>query len=227
MDSLFLVLVGITLFSNSLTTFKQDLRNPLFREFICRNCEIVGYQTDSGYISINPFHPNGICLFRMILAFVALYIFMFANGQFDWVIVYLFSAFGDAVDGMVARACEMETEFGKKFDPFCDKMTYIPFMMAFAYRGYFSEIAIISLMIFIVIEMLGQTLVRSILIKIGKPIGANVYGKIKAAIAFSVPPYVFVATSSDWVPDIGSGLMLVCTFLAIMSVLGKLFPEKL
>ena len=68
---------------------------------------------------------------------------------------------------------------GEWLDPMCDKLTYLPPMIGFAYTGILS----ISLVwILVVIELVGQFFARKILALLGVSGAANNFGKIKAII---------------------------------------------
>lgn len=228
MDAVSFVIVGVVLFLHAVFALKEDLRNPILVDFIGKDCEVIGHKTGwrNAYISLNPFHPNNICFFRVVLAIVAMYSLIYGNDRFDWIIIYLLAAILDAVDGIIARACNLITEFGEKLDPFCDKLTYLPFMHVFAYQGYFSSIAIVALVIFTITELFGQFVVRYILEKRGISAAANNFGKIKAALAFAIPPYIFVIDHIRSVPDIGSEMMIACTVLSVFSAVTKIYRKK-
>lgn len=227
MEALSLVLTAVFLFYQAVITIKQDLENPLFAELIGKDCELVGFQLNRGtYIPINPFHPNSIGVGCLFLAGLSMYSLYFNPEKPDWVLIYLVAAFGDAVDGMIARRCNLETEFGKKFDPLRDKLTYLLFLGYFSIYGYFTPIANVALLVFSIFEIFGQFVVRWILEKRGRSTSANIYGKVKATIAFSMPPYIYVVSHDNLVPDFTSELMIVCTVMSILSVVTKIMPKK-
>ncbi len=55
------------------------------------------------------------------------------------IIIFTFAAILDGVDGIVARNCDMVTEWGEWLDPMCDKLTYLPPLIGFAYAGILSS----------------------------------------------------------------------------------------
>lgn len=69
----------------------------------------------------NFISPNAVTWFRFAtIPFVA---YLFATEQYNaGLILFLISAFSDAVDGSMARTRNQITEWGKTFDPLADKL---------------------------------------------------------------------------------------------------------
>jgi len=139
--------------------------------------------------SISIFHPNIISLLRTILAITAIILFhYFGSPVFIYTLLFAFG--NDAVDGEVARKCDLGTEFGEKFDPLCDKISYIIPIIYFCAKGY---IPLDYGYYLILAEIFGQTVVRwivKLLVYLSKKIkllkrwnelsvAANNIGKVK------------------------------------------------
>jgi CDP-diacylglycerol---serine O-phosphatidyltransferase len=75
-------------------------------------------------------------------------------------IIFTFAAILDGVDGIVARSCDMSTKLGEWLDPLCDKLTYLPPLIAFAYLGIMSVPLVWDL---VAVEVVGQFFARHIL----------------------------------------------------------------
>ncbi len=70
--------------------------------------------------------PNFLSLLRLMLIPVFAFLYMRAESTKDYIIsasVFAFSALTDAVDGFIARKCNMRSRLGIMLDPFADKMT--------------------------------------------------------------------------------------------------------
>jgi Phosphatidylglycerophosphate synthase len=68
--------------------------------------------------------PNQVTIFRFFtIPFVLLLLFI---GAHEWAMVlFIFSAFTDALDGAMARTRNQVTEWGKIYDPLADKLLIV------------------------------------------------------------------------------------------------------
>ncbi len=170
----------------------------------------------------NPFHPDWVCYGRVFLSFVGI-IFYILDYHKIGIAIYIIASFGDALDGMLARATELVSRRGEKLDPLCDKITYLLPI------GYFVVVGILPFwqsVAFILAELLGQTLVRRVAEKHNLSVAANLFGKIKATLAFAIFPYVFVLQTGSFLPDLTEQIMTACLVLAICSAAFKIIPNK-
>lgn len=175
------------------------------------------------FIKAHPvLHPNSICWIRVGLAGVAIIFYGF-GWQYIGIVVYLLSVFLDAVDGMVARGCDLVSLEGERLDPFCDKFSYL---IPIAYFCAIGKLPLGVVVAFTIIELTGQYIVREILVKLGWSIASNNFGKIKAVLAFSLTPYLFVLQHNPSLPNISENLMIICLGLSICSATFKLIPNK-
>ncbi len=185
--------------------------------------KIVEYLISFQNKKTNPFHPDLVCYGRVILAFIGLAFYTLSYRQ-TGIAIYIIASFGDALDGMLARATKSVSRRGEKLDPLCDKITYLLPI------GYFTATGILPFWQsagFILVELLGQTLVRRVAERRGLSVAANLFGKIKATLAFAVFPYIFVLQSGAFLPDLTEQIMTVCLVLAICSAVFKIIPNKL
>lgn len=220
MEQLVFVLASLAVLSGGLVFLGQRLKDYEVQNIIRRSCDNLGfYSKRSGsFVSLSPFHPNNICYIRAVLAWIGIAFYYFGN-EYLGIELYLVAVFLDAVDGMVARACGLVTEKGKKIDPLYDKATYLPVI-------FFLFFGLASAYVFLFFEIVGQFVVRKILAYQGRSGAANNFGKIKALFAFSLMPYVFVVQNYDAIPDISSNLMVVCAVLSACSAIFKLIPNR-
>ena len=83
-------------------------------------------------------HPNAICYWRTAMAMVGFFLYFVFQYQSIAILIFTFAAILDGVDGVVARQCNLGTKWGEWLDPMCDKLTYLPPLMGFAYGGIIS-----------------------------------------------------------------------------------------
>jgi CDP-diacylglycerol--serine O-phosphatidyltransferase len=81
------------------------------------------------------FHPNAICLWRVIIGLSGVTLYFVAGQHALGILLFTISAVLDGVDGLVARECNLTSSFGEEIDPLCDKLTYLPPLVFFAYQG--------------------------------------------------------------------------------------------
>jgi CDP-diacylglycerol--serine O-phosphatidyltransferase len=128
------------------------------------------------------------------------------------------------VDGLVARKCGLITRFGEEIDPLCDKLTYLPPMIFFAYQGLLDMTLIWALL---VIEACGQFLVRYIIKRFTKfSVGANNFGKIKAVLCFSLIIYCALLDVALRIPDATTQILYACIVLALASSAFKIISNR-
>lgn len=177
------------------------------------------------YVSNHPaLHPNAICIWRVLIGFVGMLLY-FVMGQHFWgILFFTISAFLDGVDGVVARACELVTQFGEEIDPLCDKLTYLPPMGFFAYQGL---IPVPAFWVLVVIEFLGQFAVRFVLKRFTSfSIQANNFGKIKAVLLFALIIYLAILDDSLKVPDFTTQLLHLSIIMSLASIVFKAIPNR-
>ncbi|RLC20044.1 MAG: phosphatidylserine synthase, partial [Deltaproteobacteria bacterium] len=83
-------------------------------------------------------HPNSICYWRTILSAGGFVLYFFTPYQSIAIFIFTFAAILDGADGVVARGCDLGSSWGEWLDPMCDKLTYLPPLIGFAYAGIIS-----------------------------------------------------------------------------------------
>ncbi len=198
------------------------LQSEVIKLFIVASCEKLSCRTFGKNIILSPLYPNNITYTRGVLALVAMAECF--NGELRLAITLgIISAFGNAFDGMVARACDLDTVWGKFLDPLFDKITYLPLLVAFAMKGW---LAVGLVTTFFILELIGQFLVRPILVKFGLSIAANKFGKWKANVAFFLIIYVFILQENPTMPNWGNMILLGGIILAVLSIVFKAITVK-
>ena len=122
--------------------------------------------------------PNLISAVRIILL-VPLLLFFRAKMFVPTLLLFLVSAGSDALDGIIARRWNMQSEFGRILDPLADKVTFVTLIVIFSRN----VLSVVPLAVLIAAEV--------ILLVMGAytymcpqwqkwiSLGANIYGKIK------------------------------------------------
>lgn len=169
-------------------------------------------------------HPNAICYWRAGMALVAYVLYFFSGYQAIAIIIFTFAAILDGVDGIVARKCNMVTEWGEWLDPLCDKLTYLPPLIGFAYAGIISTELV---WILIAVELFGQFFARKILSFLSFSVAANNFGKIKAIICFALVIFCALLDENPGVIDMGDEVLMACIVLSSASVIFKFIPNRL
>ena len=168
-------------------------------------------------------HPNAICYWRTAMALLGLILYFLVDYQVIAIIIFTFAAILDGVDGIVARNCDMVTEWGEWLDPMCDKLTYLPPMIGFAYAGILS---VELVWIMVAVELFGQFFARKILALLSHSVAANNFGKIKAIICFALVIFCALLDENPGFINMGDEVLLACIILSAASVVFKFIPNR-
>lgn len=204
---LFSVLLGVGFF----IWFSRAINRQPLRDFIDNNHWLL--------------HPNAICYWRTAMALVGLVLYFFIGYENIGIVIFTFAAILDGVDGIVARKCKLGSKFGEWLDPFCDKLTYLPPLIGFAYRGI---ISVNLIWVLVVIELFGQFFARRILDFLKTSGAANNFGKIKAIICFGLVIFCALLDAIPDIPDIyniSDEVLAACIILATASIVFKFIPN--
>ncbi len=169
-------------------------------------------------------HPNSICYWRTAMAFFGFFLYFFSTYQAIAIFIFTFAAILDGADGVVARGCNLGTRWGESLDPLCDKLTYLPPLIGFAYAGILS-IKIVWLLV--IIEFIGQFFARKILTWIKFSGAANNFGKIKAIICFGLVILCALMDKNPGLINIADEVLNACIILSSASVVFKFIPNRL
>ncbi len=169
-------------------------------------------------------HPNSICYWRAGMAVFAFMLYFLTPYQSIAIFIFTFAAILDGIDGIVARRCNLGSRWGEWLDPMCDKLTYLPPLIGFAYAGI---ISVKLVWILVVIEFIGQFFARRILMWIGFSGAANNFGKIKAIICFGLVILCALMDKNPGVINIADGVLMACIILSAASIVFKFIPNRL
>ena len=170
------------------------------------------------------FHPNAICLWRVIIGLSGTTLFFVMQQHALGILLFTISAVLDGVDGLIARGCNLTSSFGEEIDPLCDKLTYLPPLVFFAYQGILSVAAVSVL---VAIELCGQFLVRYIIKRFTMfSVAANNFGKIKAVLCFSLIIYCGILGDDLSIPNFSAQMLILCIVLSVSSIVFKLIANR-
>lgn len=169
-------------------------------------------------------HPNAICYWRTAMAAVGFILYFYSPYQAVAIFIVTFAAILDGADGVVARGCDLGTPWGEWLDPMCDKLTYLPPLIGFAYADI---ISIKLIWILVIIEFVGQFLARKVLSWLRVSGAANNFGKIKAIICFGLVILCALMDENPGLVNIADSILMACIALSSASVVFKFIPNRL
>lgn len=158
--------------------------------------------------------PNHVTVIRFI--FVPIVYLLLINNQLGWALwIFVIAACTDFIDGAMARTRDQITDLGKIIDPIADKLLIATVL---AYVGF--EYLIVKIFIFIIIFELIAVLFGALFsVAIGKPVGANVFGKMKMILqSFGVAFFILGLTiKADLIITVSEYILFAALIFAIIS----------
>lgn len=159
--------------------------------------------------------PNVLSMFRIILAFVFLYIavkYGISEKHKELTLILVISALSDAIDGKVARKFNMISELGKILDPVADKLTQAVLLVCCFGRYTVSKYVF---MLFVIKELYMLVNGTRTIIFTGNNDGAMWYGKVSTAAFYAVMLILFAFPG---IPDKAAEILIVlCGALMLMA----------
>ncbi len=213
MERFLVIIIGAIIGVAFFIWFSKMIKKDSMKQFIMNNLWLL--------------HPNSICYWRVSMAIIGFFMYFFTDHETIKsiaIIIFTFAAILDGVDGVVARGCDLGTTWGEWLDPVCDKLTYLPPLLGFAYTGLLD---VTLVWILVAIEFFGQFLARHVL-KLFKTSGAaNNFGKIKAIMCFALVIFCALIEQNPWIIDLSNEVLNACIILAAASIIFKFIPNKL
>ncbi|PLX27188.1 hypothetical protein C0581_03615 [Candidatus Parcubacteria bacterium] len=160
--------------------------------------------------------PNKLSIFRIVFTPVVFLLILFGCYK-TGVVLFLFNAFTDALDGSLARTQDKITKFGMMLDPLADKLLIgsMVLLLVFQYLNPWLGIAVLGLEItFIVSAYVSAAKFKNVRM-------ANLWGKIKMicqvfavgailiALVFEMPVFLNIASG---ILGLSIGFALVSLF---------------
>ncbi len=163
-------------------------------------------------------HPNSISRARYPMGVISALILYLGYPRLSiW--FFSFWMITDLTDGAIARRCDLSSEKGASIDPLSDKLMYIPALAYLSYLGYLDWVLV---MIFVIIDVIGQYTRMLIDNK-----SANLFGKAKTFLVVML----LIATTIEMVygntphAKMLDPLLFFCVGLAFCSVAFKVIPN--
>lgn len=158
--------------------------------------------------------PNQVTVVRFILVpFVYLFLY---NKHFDIaLVVFIIAASTDFIDGAMARTRNQITDLGKIIDPVADKFLILTVLL---YVG-LDYLIVQIFVVFIILELLAILTGAFFHSTTGRPIGANVFGKIKMVLqSLSVGMFILgIFIKNNLLINISKEILFVALIFAILS----------
>lgn len=156
--------------------------------------------------------PNVLSLFRLLLIPVIMWLYKVEEDPVWTMAILALSGITDIVDGIIARKCNMISDFGKVFDPVADKLTQIAMLFCLVSRFAWM---LLPLCVMIVKEIIAAILGLVVIRRTG-----NVEGSVWHGKATTVSLYSMMIIHLVWfnIPGVISGILIgACTALALLS----------
>lgn len=129
-------------------------------------------------------------------------------------VIFILAACTDFIDGALARTRNQITDLGKVLDPIADKLLVFTALFILGF-----EFLIVKIfLVFILLEIVAVLASVFLAYKIGRPIGANIFGKLKMILQSVAIVLLFIgllATNEDLIILAGGTLALALIFAFI------------
>ncbi len=127
--------------------------------------------------------PNILSFLRLALIPLIIYLYIFENSPEWTMLVLIISGITDIIDGIIARKCNMVTDFGKALDPVADKVTQGAVLLCLLTRF---PLMWIPLVLLIVKETVAFTMRLILFKKTEKVVGAKWHGKLNTVVLYLI-----------------------------------------
>ena len=156
--------------------------------------------------------PNILSLLRICLIPLIVWLYCIREDYLWTTLVLTLSGLTDIVDGIIARKCNMISDFGKAFDPIADKLTQMTTMFCLMTRY---PLMAIPLAILVVKELVSGVLNLITIKRTGQVFGALWHGKLNTVLL-----YVMMVTHLLWfnMPySVSNALIYCCIVMMLLS----------
>lgn len=160
--------------------------------------------------------PNQITVIRFILTPIV-YALLVQHSYYWALLIFAVAASTDFIDGAMARTRHQITDLGKVIDPIADKLLIMTVLLFIGLQYLIIKIFII----YIVFEIIAVLIGYFFAFFIGKPIGANVFGKIKLNLqCLSVGLFIIgIIISNNVLIKFSQYVLFLALFFAVVAAI--------
>jgi CDP-diacylglycerol--glycerol-3-phosphate 3-phosphatidyltransferase len=153
--------------------------------------------------------PNKLTVLRIILipVFMAVLYWGFPGASYVALTIFILASLTDLLDGKIARARNLVTDFGKFADPLADKMLVTAAMLWFVEAGWMPAWALLI----VICREFAVSGLRMIAAEKGRVIAAGWSGKVKTASTMACVVLMFL--------PIPALLNTVCVWVIVLTTL--------
>lgn len=150
--------------------------------------------------------PNALTTLRLVLVPVFLYLVIAGTYPTRWaaLIVFCVAAYTDMLDGKIARAQGLETDFGRIADPIADKALTLGAFFVLSW----GELIAWWFTLIVAVRELGITVLRAVLLRRGIVVPANSGGKLKTVLQMGFIFLLLIPWETlipdGWIPALAS-----------------------
>lgn len=156
--------------------------------------------------------PNLLSMIRLLMIPLIIWLYCDAQRHQAAAAVILLSGLTDVADGIIARKCNMVSDFGKILDPIADKLTQIALLLCLTakYR------LMIPLIIAFVLRELCMLVMGCITIRKYDSVNSSKwYGKLTTAVLYAV---MMILILFPGIPDAAAdGMIIACGLIMLVS----------
>ena len=168
--------------------------------------------------------PNTLTVARVALTALMIVCLLLGGAAWAWISLFLFciAALTDMLDGRLARAGNIVTNFGKFMDPLADKILNYSAMILLIPEGLVSPVAVVI----ILFREFGISGIRLAGAEQGVVIAANIWGKIKTLfqdisliviLLLRAAAASFLPVLAGILPPLSNALIWICAVLTVIS----------
>ena len=165
--------------------------------------------------------PNKLTVLRIIMTplFMAAMVFDFKYHYVVALVLFIVASFTDMLDGKIARAQNLVTDFGKFLDPLADKMLTTAAFVAFLAKDF--GIGIDWVLFIILFREFMVSSLRLVIVssKEGKVVAANIWGKAKTVTQMMTIIYGIAIMAVNEIVALPLGFMIAFNVLLWLSAL--------
>lgn len=154
--------------------------------------------------------PNALTVLRIFLVPVFIYLYLQDTTGAQWLALGVFcvASFTDYLDGQIARARNLVTDFGRLADPLADKALTLSAFFLLAIRGPLPSGWFWIFTVLVAIREIGITLLREVLRRKGIVVSASSGGKLKTVFQIGLITLMLVPWSTFIASEVVNNILI-------------------